>query len=167
MQTGEIVAARLGVDVVVRKGLREFGVGDAAGTTGDPDPFAETFAAWLGGDLRARIPGGESGEEVAARYRAVLDEIADAHRGESVLVVSHGGVMCMALPLLARNLAPDHTRDLPLANCDVVALGGRRRRVGGAFVGGSVGSADAEGTTADAATPSITTSASPCVRPCP
>ena len=51
VQTGEIVAAALGVDVVVRKGLREFGVGDAAGTTGDPDPFAETFAAWLDGDL--------------------------------------------------------------------------------------------------------------------
>ena len=34
VQTGEIVAGRLGVDVVVRKGLREFGVGDAAGTTG-------------------------------------------------------------------------------------------------------------------------------------
>ena len=44
VQTGEIVAGRLGVDVVVRKGLREFGVGDAAGTNGDPDPFA--------GDLR-------------------------------------------------------------------------------------------------------------------
>jgi probable phosphoglycerate mutase len=26
------------------------------------------------------------------------------------------------LPLLARNLAPDHTRDLPLPNCGVVAL---------------------------------------------
>lgn len=122
VQTGEIVAARLGVDVAVRTGLREFGVGDAAGTTGDPDPFAATFDAWLGGDLSARIPGGESGLEVLERYRAVLDEVADAHRGESVLVVSHGGVMCMVLPLLARNLAPDHTRDLPLPNCGVVAL---------------------------------------------
>ena len=45
VQTGEIVAARTGVDVTVRTGLREFGVGDAAGTTGDPDPFAATFAA--------------------------------------------------------------------------------------------------------------------------
>ena len=122
VQTGEIVAARTGVDVTVRTGLREFGVGDAAGTTGDPDPFASTFAAWLGGDLSARIPGGESGLEVVARYEAVLEEVADAHRGESVLVVSHGGVMCMVLPLLARNLAPDHTRDLPLPNCGVVAL---------------------------------------------
>src|SRR6478609_1665139 len=121
VQTGEIVAARTGVDVTVRTGLREFGVGDA-GTTGDPDPFAATFAAWLGGDLSARIPGGESGLEVVARYEAVLEEVADAHRGESVLVVSHGGVMSMVLPLLADNLAPDHTRDIPLPNCGVVAL---------------------------------------------
>ena len=124
VQTGEIVAAALGVDVVVRKGLREFGVGDAAGTTGDPDPFAETFAAWLDGDLAARIPGGESGEDVVERYTAVLDEIADAHRGESVLVVSHGGVMCMALSAVARNLALSHSRDLPMPNCGVVALEG-------------------------------------------
>lgn len=124
VQTGEIVAAALGVDVVVRKGLREFGVGDAAGTTGDPDPFAETFAAWLDGDLTARIPGGESGEDVVERYTAVLDEISDAHRGESVLVVSHGGVMCMALSAVARNLALSHSRDLPMPNCGVVALEG-------------------------------------------
>jgi len=122
VQTGEIVAARLGVDVVVRKGLREFGVGDAAGTTGIPDPFAATFAAWLDGDMTARIPGGESGVEVVERYGAVLEEVADSHRGESVLVVSHGGVMCMALSALARNLTASHSRDLPMPNCGVVAL---------------------------------------------
>ncbi|RYC14702.1 histidine phosphatase family protein [Nocardioides zhouii] len=124
VQTGEIVAGALGVDVVVRKGLREFGVGDAAGTDGVPDPFAATFASWLAGDLAARIPGAESGEEVVERYGAVLEEIADAHRGESVLVVSHGGVMCMALSALARNLALSHSRDLPMPNCGVVALEG-------------------------------------------
>lgn len=124
VQTGEIVAAALGADVVVRTGLREFGVGHAAGTTGDPDPFAETFAAWLDGDLAARIPGGESGEDVVQRYTAVLEEIADAHRGESVLVVSHGGVMCMALSALALNLALSHSRDVPMPNCGVVALEG-------------------------------------------
>ncbi|MDZ5662509.1 histidine phosphatase family protein [Nocardioides sp. zg-1308] len=93
-----------------------------AGTTGDPDPFADTFASWLDGDLTARIPGAESGHEVAARYEAVLLEIADEHRGEAVLVVSHGGVMRLALPALARNLTPGHARGLPLDSCDVVAL---------------------------------------------
>ncbi len=122
VQTGEIVAARLGIDVIVRKGLREFGVGDAAGTTGEPDPFAATFASWLGGDLSARIPGGESGADVVERYEAVLDEVADGHRGEAVLVISHGGVMSMALSALATNLSLSHSRDLPMPNCGVVAL---------------------------------------------
>lgn len=122
VQTGEIVAAQLGVGVVVRTGLREFGVGDAAGTTGDPDPFAATFAAWLDGDLDARIPGGETGHDVVGRYRTVLEEVADAHRGEAVLVVSHGGVMCLALSALARNLTVSHSRDLPMPNGGVVAL---------------------------------------------
>jgi 2,3-bisphosphoglycerate-dependent phosphoglycerate mutase len=122
VQTGEILAGRLGVDVVVRKGLREFGVGHAAGTNGDPDPFAATFAAWLDGDLTARIPGAESGTEVVERYEAVLDEIADQHRGEAVVVISHGGVMCVALSAMARNLALSHSRDLPLPSCGVVAM---------------------------------------------
>ena len=124
VQTGEIAAARLDVDLVVRTGLREFGVGDAFGTTGVPDPFAATFAAWLDGDLSARIPGGESGTDVVDRYRVVLDEIADEHRGESVLVISHGGVMCMALSVLARNLSVSHSRDLPMPHGGVVAIEG-------------------------------------------
>jgi probable phosphoglycerate mutase len=122
VQTAEIVAGILGVDVVVRKGLREFGVGDAAGTTGVPDPFAETFTSWLAGDHAARIPGGESGDEVVGRYTAVLDEIADEHRGESVLVVSHGGVMCFALPALATNVPPTHGHEKPMPHCGVVAM---------------------------------------------
>ena len=122
VQTGEIVAGRLDVDVVVREGLRELGVGDHAGGTGDPDPFAETFAAWLAGDLDSRIAGGESGREVVDRFAGVLEEVADAHRGEAVLVVSHGGAISLAVPHLARNLDPVHARGLPLPNCAVVAL---------------------------------------------
>ena len=122
VQTAEIVAGALGVDVVVREGLREFGVGDHAGGAGDPDPFAETFGSWLAGDLDARIAGAESGAEVVARVGEVLAEVADSHRGEAALVISHGGAICTAVPSLAGNLSRSHARDLPLANCDVVAL---------------------------------------------
>jgi probable phosphoglycerate mutase len=122
VQTAEIVAGVLGVDVVVREGLREFGVGDHAGGTGDPDPFGDTFSAWLAGDLDARIAGAESGAEVIGRVSGVLEEVADAHRGEAALVISHGGAICTAVPSLATNLAPGHAWDRPLANCEVVAL---------------------------------------------
>ena len=56
-------------------------------------PAATGTAFAITAEITARIPGGESGLEVVGRYGAVLDEIADSHRGESVLVVSHGGVM--------------------------------------------------------------------------
>jgi 2,3-bisphosphoglycerate-dependent phosphoglycerate mutase len=122
VQTAEIVAGLLGVDVVVREGLREFGVGDHAGCSEDPDPFLETFSSWLDGDLDARIAGAESGAEVVERVGGVLTEVADAHRGEAVLVVTHGGAICAAVPALATNLTSAHARDFPLGNCVVVAL---------------------------------------------
>ncbi|WP_210650679.1 histidine phosphatase family protein [Nocardioides sp. SYSU D00065] len=122
VQTAEIVAGALGVDVVVREGLREFGVGVHAGGTGNPDPFRETFAAWVAGDLDARVEGAESGAEVVGRVSEVLAEVADAHRGEAALVVSHGGAICAGVPALARNVSPGHALDVPLANCDLVEL---------------------------------------------
>ncbi|MDO9494638.1 MAG: histidine phosphatase family protein [Nocardioides sp.] len=102
VQTAEIAAARLGVGVTTRNDLVEFDVGDLAGAPRDTNPCAEPYDAWLAGDLDLRIPGGESGAEVVARVQGVLEEIVDAHRGETVLVVSHGGALRLAVPLLAR-----------------------------------------------------------------
>lgn len=100
VQTGEIAAATLGgLAVTTREGLREFVVGDFAGST-EPDPFAPTYARWLAGELDVKIPGGESGTELVDRMRAVLQEIADQFRGETVLVISHGGLIRLTLPLL-------------------------------------------------------------------
>ena len=82
VQTAEIAAAALGCDVVVREGLREFGVGAFAGQPPTPDPLAPTCLAWLDGDLDARVDGGESGAElVGAGARRCSSEVADRHRG--------------------------------------------------------------------------------------
>ena len=123
VQTAEIAATALGCDVTVREGLREFGVGAFAGQPQTAqDPLASTFLAWLDGDLDVRVDGGETGAELAVRVRTVLEEAAGSHPGESVLVISHGGVMCTALSAMARNLALSHSRDVPLPNCGVVAV---------------------------------------------
>ncbi|PUA80323.1 histidine phosphatase family protein [Nocardioides currus] len=124
VQTGEIVAAALGVGVTVREGLREFSVGSFAGQATDPDPFRATFDAWLDGRLDERIPGGETGSEVVARVEAVLEEVRDRFRGESVLVVSHGGAICTAVPNLARNVDRRHPVGRSLPNTGVVELDG-------------------------------------------
>lgn len=125
VQTAEIVAHVLDLATVVTlEGLREFSVGAYAGQPAEPDPFATTFRAWAMGDADARIDGGESGHEVTERMRTALEGIADAYRGESVLVISHGGVMSYVLPQLARNLRGDHALDNALRNCGVVEIDG-------------------------------------------
>lgn len=124
VQTAEIVAARIGVGVTVRDGLREFGVGSYAGQAADlqPDPFRPVFEDWLDGRLETPIPGGESGTEVVARMSGVLASVTDRFRGESVLVISHGGAICTTVPNLARNVDRRFPLARPLANCDVIEL---------------------------------------------
>jgi 2,3-bisphosphoglycerate-dependent phosphoglycerate mutase len=120
VQTAEIVAARLGVPVTVRKALREVQVGDLAGEPFDAARLQEMAERWRSGDLGAAFPGGESGHEVLERYRAQLEEMADLHRGESVLVVAHETALGLAVPALAGHAAAIEGWD----NAAVVELSG-------------------------------------------
>jgi broad specificity phosphatase PhoE len=104
VQTAVIVAGRLGVGVTTRKALREIDVGDLHGQPFSIPAICAVTDHWFDGDLAAAFPGGESGEDVVARYRACLAEIADVHRGETVLVVGHQTAISVALPRLARDV---------------------------------------------------------------
>lgn len=119
VQTAEIAAAHLGVSVTTREGLREFSVGALSGSRAE-DPFAETYAAWLAGDLERRLPGGETGAELRHRMHHVLYDIARAHAGETVLAISHGGVMRLVLPLVLTAEPADPPARL--GNCATVEL---------------------------------------------
>ena len=101
VQTAELAAGVLGVDVTVREGLVELALGEALGLSADDGFFHETMLAWVSGDGDARAPGSESAAEIATRVRIVLDDIADRHRGEAVLVVSHGAAIVATLSVLA------------------------------------------------------------------
>ncbi len=122
VQTAEIVAARLDVPVRVRRGLREFAVGELAGQPYSTDLFATVSSAWTSGDLSGGCPGAETGSDVVRRMRAELESLADEHRGESVLVISHGGSMSMALPRLASNVRADFAVGKPIDNTGTCEL---------------------------------------------
>lgn len=108
VQTGEIVAARLGVGVTTRLGLREPALADPEP---DLDNLLPVFERWQAGDLDVRMPGSESGSEIADRFGAVLREVADAHPGETVLVVSHGTAIGLGVPALCRMEVPRTSLD--------------------------------------------------------
>ena len=116
VQTAEIVAARLDVPVRVRRGLREFSVGELAGKPYSTDLFATVSSAWSSGDLSDGCPGAETGSDVVRRMRTELESLADQHRGETVLVVSHGSAMSLTLPRLASNVRADFAVGKPIDN---------------------------------------------------
>lgn len=122
VQTAEIVAAALGVDVVVREGLREYGVGSLAGSAAaDSEYFQEVFRRWSGGDDATQIDGGERIIDFVRRVGDVLEEVADAHPGETALVVSHGGAILATVPQLV-GLPRTHGLGLVLPSCGVLEL---------------------------------------------
>jgi probable phosphoglycerate mutase len=122
VQTAEIAAARLGVTVTACKALREVAVGSLHGTPFDASRLEELGDQWCDGSLGACVEGGETGSEVVARHREQLDEIADQHRGETVLVVGHQTALGIVVPTLARNVTPSWARDHDLANTESVEL---------------------------------------------
>lgn len=107
-QTARWVERASGVAVQVREGIHEAQAGDLEDRAdrASHELFAKVFHAWHAGDLAARIPGGESGEDVLERYVPVLSalrqeflEVPDA--GGDVLVVSHGAAIRLVAGYLA------------------------------------------------------------------
>jgi len=123
VQTAEVVAGRLGVGPTVetRSGLREFDIGD---WVGKPRTFslASVINAWAAGDLSVGCEGAETGADIVARFVAVLQDLADQYRGETVLVVSHGTAMQLALGAAATNATTRFTFGRSVPNCGVAEV---------------------------------------------
>ncbi|WP_162252785.1 histidine phosphatase family protein [Knoellia sp. Soil729] len=122
VDSGAVAAEVLDVAPRMVEGLQEFSVGALAGRDHDDPELLEVFESWKAGELDTFIPGGESGREVLDRYRAALEEISDQHRGETVLVFSHGGVMSFCLPRMGRNVRNDLAARQFLPNCAVAEV---------------------------------------------
>jgi broad specificity phosphatase PhoE len=94
VQTAEIAAGILGVGVRVRTPLREY-------TVGRPDETVDDLFARVAGELQA---------------------VADQCRGETALVISHGGAIEYTVPRLATNVGSDFVPGQPFGNCATCEL---------------------------------------------
>jgi len=97
METAQPLAQAHGLPVQVRQDLGEVRVGQWTGRTLEElqkEELWPVIQVYPGG---ARFPGGESMREVQARLVAALDDIRDAHPGETVAVISHSDPIKMAV----------------------------------------------------------------------
>ena len=129
-ETAKLVAGTLHGSPPVRTeaGLREIDVGQLAGKI-MPEIRAE-FPEYLErlklDPWNARRPGGESMADLAARAKATFETLCARHAGQRVLVVTHGGVVRVAVSLAIGGRDKDVWARLSVANTAItrVALGG-------------------------------------------
>ena len=94
-QTAAPLAESRGLDVQVFVDLEEVRLGDWSdgefrrrAASGDAE-----FVAWAATGRWDGIPGGEGDDSLRSRVTAVIDALAADHRGQTVAVVCHGGVI--------------------------------------------------------------------------
>ncbi|WP_406837033.1 bifunctional RNase H/acid phosphatase [Streptomyces sp. AHU1] len=90
-QTAGVVAARLGLDVVVEDGLRETDFGAWEGLTfGEVrERHPDDLDAWLASPEAEPTGGGESFAATAHRMAATRDKLIASYAGRTVLLVTH------------------------------------------------------------------------------
>lgn len=97
-QTAQPIVAALGVPLHAAPQLRERHYGRMQGLTGEEARLQvpQVYAAYTARDSAADLGGGESLERFAERVAESLDDFAAAHAGQTLLLVTHGGVLDIA-----------------------------------------------------------------------
>jgi broad specificity phosphatase PhoE len=119
-ETAEIVAARLGVDVVARSELREIDVGDWEGLTWPEieERHPEGARAWH--EHGHGWTSGETYDQLGERIIAALQRIAADHPAQRVLVVGHGGTVRATRAFIeGLSVATSRKRSPGIGNCEV------------------------------------------------
>ena len=122
-QTAAPLAAARGLVPLVRPGVREIQAGEyeMAPDDGSWGAYLAVLYRWADGEPDARIPGGESGTEVLARYDAV---VAEAAQHETAAIVSHGAMIRAWTGARAANVDRAFVADTRLYNAAVIVLDG-------------------------------------------
>jgi probable phosphoglycerate mutase len=102
LDTARIIAGHCRLEPVARDGLREIGHGHWEGLKREDveRQFGSEYAAWEADPFTFAPAGGESGLAVLARALPAIREIATAHPGRQVLVVSHKATLRLVLSSL-------------------------------------------------------------------
>ncbi len=125
VQTAEIIAAELGLPFTIHEALREYDVGIYEGRS-DAAAWArynEVDDAWmLHGEAGQRMEGGESLNDIRARFEPFIRELAGQFgaQSESILLVSHGGLYRTMLPQILSNVSAAFSLAHPLRNTGYV-----------------------------------------------
>ena len=92
-ETAEIVAPAFGLPIRFDDEVQELRVGEADGMTIEEHKAAHGWVDLEDEPLRPIAPGGEGWGQFVLRASVALERITREHRGKTVVIVTHGGVI--------------------------------------------------------------------------
>jgi 2,3-bisphosphoglycerate-dependent phosphoglycerate mutase len=113
--TAAAAATVLGLPVQTEPGLRERHYGDFQGLTQDEIKARADYERYISRDTSFAFGNGESLASFAERIKNTLNELAQRHVGENVLVFAHGGVLDI-IYRIATHRPLETARDFPIPN---------------------------------------------------
>lgn len=99
-ETAKIIAQAVGQEVKALESLREIDTGVWTGLTFEEveNRYPEHLREWRADPLRVKRLEGESYLALFERTKAAIREVVEAHPGQTVLIVGHGGnIKCIVL----------------------------------------------------------------------
>lgn len=128
LETAAPLAAALGLEPIERDGIREIAAAglEMRGDEASVEEYMGTVFRWAAGETALRLAGGETGDEFAARYDAVVAE-AESLGHAVVALVSHGAAIRCWAGLRSFDLDARFIADHLLDNTGVVVLEGSAR----------------------------------------
>ncbi len=120
-RTAAPIAEAIGKEPLIEDGLREFDLGDWEGRSFQELRDGERLWERWASDPEFAPPNGESPAMVSRRSVAVLEALADRHPGETVMAVTHGGIICNALAVFVGE-GPQDWQNWHPHNCAISVL---------------------------------------------
>jgi probable phosphoglycerate mutase len=122
--TARAIAQHSGRELVLDERLQErrFGIFEGLLAAEIMARYPEEYARFASRDPDYDVPGGESARGFSQRCLGCLAEIAARHRGEEIVVVTHGLVLD-SLYRAAHSLGHGEPRPVPLINASVNLFG--------------------------------------------
>lgn len=103
VETAQIVGEILGITPIIEEDFRELNVGDLESRPPNEETWAayrRVIRAWVEGHPETAFPGGEDYPTLWTRYERGLRKAIQAHPGQELLIVAHGGNFTLTMPTL-------------------------------------------------------------------
>lgn len=122
-ETGHAIADHHGLEVQEISGLREcsFGEWEGLSVTEIREQYPELYRNYIRDSFTYRAPGGERLEKLQDRVVRAVNEIAERHTDDEVVVATHGGPIC-AFICWALVAPLEDFRRIRLNNCGVTTF---------------------------------------------